>query len=553
MILRPCPRGDPRRLRGGRLRLGRPLRAGGRRLGHDRSLGPAGIRPAIAGEYRLTAWKDCDDGLQCATLEVPLDWDDPSGDTVSLAVIRKPAPISAQRIGSVVFNPGGPGEPGTDFLRQFIDGDRIPDGLGDRFDLVSWDPRGTGDSSGVRCITDEQAAEPDVDPTIDSPADVTAIDAEAATLLAGCEAESGDVWTHVGTRDTVRDLDALRAALGDEQLTYVGYSYGTTVGIEYGRMFPDHIRAMVLDGVALPATDPVEATHLQARSFEKNFDAFLDDCDNGRRAPSVVATRTRPSPTWSPSSRRAPACPPTTRCPTRRGRCTAAAGPSGSASSTTRWRSRCTRRRTGSRSTWPSRPPRRATASCSSTCATPSPAAADDGTWSHLPEANLAINCADQQVRADDADGDDSLRGAWAKELPLLGSVFATGTPGCFGVPAAEEPLTPLADGDLDDVPPVVVVGTTDDPATPYARSEELHDLLPEASLVTWDSADHTAYGRGSDCLDDPITNYLEELTAPRGRPPLLPLTWTRNTLTARDLLGADRFGWVAVQRCVGL
>ena len=139
----------------------------------------------------------------------------------------------------------------------------------------------------------------------------------------------------------------------------------------------------------------------------------------------------------------------------------------------------------------------------------------DDGVWSHLPEANLAINCADQQVRAEDADGDDALRAAWGAELPLLGDLFAVGTPGCFGTPEAEEPLTPLADGDLDDVPAVVVIGATDDPATPYARSEELRDLLPEAALVTWESADHTAYGRGSDCLDDPVTDYLEDLTLP--------------------------------------
>jgi pimeloyl-ACP methyl ester carboxylesterase len=477
--------------------------------------GTQGSAPPSLGKYRLAAWEDCDDGLQCSTLEVPLDWEDPSGDTVSLAVIRKPAKITAQRIGSVLFNPGGPGEPGTDFLRQFIEGDRIPEGLGDRFDLVSWDPRGTGDSSGVRCITDEQAAEPDVDPTIDSPADVTAIDAEAATLLAGCEAGSGDVWTHVGTRDTVRDLDALRAALGDEQLTYVGYSYGTTVGIEYGRMFPDHIRAMVLDGVALPATDPVEATHLQARSFETNFEAFLDDCDEQKACPfgggdpykaftdlvTKLETGTRlPADYELPDSKGT----------VHRRRGTVGIGELYSAVAVSLY----------AKENWIALDLALAAAEkgdgqlllyLRDTFA----GRADDGTWSHLPEANLAINCADQEVRADDADGDDSLRGAWAKELPLLGSVFATGTPGCFGVPAAEEPLTPLADGDLDDVPAVVVVGTTDDPATPYARSEELHDLLPEASLVTWDSADHTAYGRGSDCLDDPITTYLEELTLP--------------------------------------
>jgi len=479
------------------------------------SSGSSQPAPGPLGEFRLTAWEDCEDDLECATLDVPLDWDEPEGETISLAVIRQPASESDERIGSVVFNPGGPGEPGTQFLRQFIEADRIPDDLDEHFDLVSWDPRGTGGSAGVRCISDEQAAAPDVDPSIEGPEDVTAIEEKSSTVLAGCEVESGDVWTKVGTRNTVRDLDALRSALGDDLLTYVGYSYGTTVGIEYGRMFPERIRAMVLDGVALPAIDPVEATHLQARAFEKNFDAFLDDCE---RRPVCLFGDGDPRKAFADlvaeleGGTRLPAdyTLPDSDGNMHRRRGTVGIGELYNGVVVALY----------AKENWIALETALAAASrgdgqlllyLRDTFA----GRGDDGVWSHLPEANLAINCADQEVRAEDADGDDALRAAWGAELPLLGELFAVGTPGCSGTPEAEEPLTPLADGDLDDVPAVVVIGATDDPATPYARSEELRELLPEAALVTWESADHTAYGRGSDCLDDPVTDYLEDLTLP--------------------------------------
>jgi pimeloyl-ACP methyl ester carboxylesterase len=477
---------------------------------------PAGPTTGPQGDGALSEWEDCEDGLQCATLEVPLDWDRPDGEMITLAVLRDPVADDSERIGSVIFNPGGPGEPGTDFLRQFRSAGRIPDDLDDRFDLVSWDPRGTGDSAGVRCLSDEQAAAPDPDPSIDGPEDVAAIRTEAEQLLARCEAEAGDVWTRVGTRNTVRDLDALRAALGDERLTFVGYSYGTTIGIEYGRMFPDRIRAMVLDGVALPAIDPVEATLGQARAFEANFEAFLADCEErticlfGGEDPRAAFAELEAD---LEAGERLPAdyTLPDSEGQMHRRRGTVGIGELYSAVVVALY----------AQENWIALETALAAASrgdgqlllyLRDTLA----GRREDGTWSHLPEANQAINCADQEVRAEDADGDDRLRDQWEAELPLLGALFAVGTPGCFGFPAAEEPLTPVTAADLTEVPPVVVIGATDDPATPYARSEQLRELLPEAALVTWESADHTAYGRGSACLDDPVTAYLEDLTLPQ-------------------------------------
>jgi pimeloyl-ACP methyl ester carboxylesterase len=462
---------------------------------------PQGRAPKPLGRYHLSAWRDCEDGLQCATMRVPLDWKRPDGRTIPLAVARKPAAHPDQRIGSVVFNPGGPGEPGTDFLSQIITGNRVPSGLNDRFDLVSWDPRGTGTSDGISCTTDQEAEAPDPDPTIDSPADSQALQRLADQKLARCLPAMGDVMKRVGTRNTVRDLDALRGALGDRKLTYVGYSYGTTIGIEYGTMFPTHIRAMVLDGVAMPAADPVASTHAQARSFEHDFDAFLDDCKQralclfGNGDPRKAFTDLVAELETGKRHRR---------------RGTAGIGELYSAVLVSLY----------SKENWVALETALATAEKGDgelllALRDSIAGRREDGTWSHLPDANQAIVCADQEVRARDADGDDQLRAKWSAELPLLGSVFATGTPGCYGFPKPVEPLAPVTADDLDRVPPVVVIGSTQDPATPYASSQKLQEMLPHARLVTWQSADHTAYGRGSSCLDDPVTAYLEDLKLP--------------------------------------
>jgi pimeloyl-ACP methyl ester carboxylesterase len=477
---------------------------------------PKATAPEPLGRYRLSAWKDCDDGLQCATMRVPLDWSKPDGATIPLAVARKPAAHPDERIGSVVFNPGGPGEPGTDFLRQIITAHRLPSGLGDRFDLVSWDPRGTGKSDGIVCTTDQEAEAPDPDPTIDSPSDSAALQKLADQKLARCLPKMGDVMAKVGTHNTVRDLDALRGALGDRKLTYVGYSYGTTIGIEYGTMFPTHIRAMVLDGVAMPAADPVESTHAQARSFEHDFNAFLDDCKrralclfgNGdpRKAFTDLVAQLE-------TGKRLPAdyTLPDAHGTQHRRRGTVGIGELYSAVLASLY----------SKENWVALETALATADKGDgqvllALRDSIAGRREDGTWSHLPDANQAIVCADQEQRASDADGDDALRAQWSAELPLLGAAFATGTPGCYGFPKPTDPLTPVTAKALRDVPPVMVIGSTEDPATPYASSQKLHDLLPHASLVTWQSADHTAYGRGSGCLDDPVTNYLETLQLPK-------------------------------------
>src|SRR4051794_15969003 len=159
------------------------------------------------------AWHDCGGGFQCGTHTVPLDWFHPGAGTISLALIRRPAGDPSRRVGSLFFNPGGPGEPGVSFLRDLAGSDStLPKTLTDRFDLVSWDPRGTGNSAGIRCIPASEQEQPALDPTPNDAAAVSASTKLVTTDVARCIKEDGKVIPYVGTRETSRDLDALRAA-----------------------------------------------------------------------------------------------------------------------------------------------------------------------------------------------------------------------------------------------------------------------------------------------------------------------------------------------------
>ena len=211
------------------------------------------------------AWTDCGNGFQCGTLSVPVDWKVPAGEHVGLALLRHPA-TSPERIGSLVVNYGGPGESGVDYLR--LTWGRLPAVVQERFDVVSFDPRGMGASRPIDCVDDA---------LLDLSAGVAPVPNTAAlleplhkfnTLFAtGCATRMGVYAGQVGTRNVARDVEAIRISLGEPKLDYLGFSYGTIVGITYAQMFPTTIRSMVLDGPPdywLPAR---EYAYHQAQGF----------------------------------------------------------------------------------------------------------------------------------------------------------------------------------------------------------------------------------------------------------------------------------------------
>ena len=227
-------------------------------------------------------------GFECATATVPLDWSDPGGRTISLAVVKHPAADAGQRIGSLMFNPGGPGGTGSTDFPNWIDG--FPQDLRDRFDIISWDPRGIGNSTAVQCYDTPDELGEAIEPVSGYPTDPAAEQAWLPTWAAigqACAQRNGDLLAHVSTADTARDLEALRLALGGDKLNYLGVSYGTFLGATYLNLFPENIRAMVLDGNldpnawtngGQPATHSISHRIGSDRGVADNLDAFMSLC-----------------------------------------------------------------------------------------------------------------------------------------------------------------------------------------------------------------------------------------------------------------------------------
>ncbi|MGH9034649.1 MAG: alpha/beta fold hydrolase, partial [Acidimicrobiia bacterium] len=236
--------------------------------------------PPPAPSTGTLAWTKCGT-LQCATLRVPMDYANPAGATIDLALARRPARTPAARIGSLVFNPGGPGDSGIDALPNELKA--LTAGLQNRFDIVSWDPRGIGRSAPVRCRAaggDQSSGDsgPPVDP-------VPTNDADRQRLTDGyraygdlCARAHGDYLRFVGTDSTAEDLERIRVALGDERLTFIGHSSGTLLGAIYAERYPQRVRGLVLDGPIDPALDLIGMTRAQSMAFERTLDGFFAWC-----------------------------------------------------------------------------------------------------------------------------------------------------------------------------------------------------------------------------------------------------------------------------------
>ncbi len=233
--------------------------------------------PAAAGPLR---WAPCDDpakpGAECATLSVPVDWAHPGGPRLELAVARRKATDPGARVGSMVFGPGGPGDSGVRMVTDRVS--RFSPEVRRRFDIVSFDPRGVGRSNPVTCSSGLLAERPS--PELKSQADFDATMAYNRRLRADCRARTGPVFDHLDTAQTVRDVDALRVALGERKLTFHGSSYGTLLGAQYAETYPRRVRAMVLESVmdhSVAATR--DFLRAEAASGDDSFREFVKWCD----------------------------------------------------------------------------------------------------------------------------------------------------------------------------------------------------------------------------------------------------------------------------------
>ncbi len=460
-------------------------------------------------------WTDCDAEItrliadqpgaerdlafECGRTEVPISYDEPEGATLPLFLVRAVLAGQTDRVGSLVVNPGGPGGSGADTAIGLAL--TLPEGVLQRFDVVGFDPRGVGLSTPVECIPDELkdrlvAAEPR--PTTDE--GFEEVFALADEVAEGCSEEYGDALGTFNTVDTARDMDRLRQALGDEQLTYLGYSYGTTLGSTYAELFPDRVRALVLDAAVDPDLDPVAKAEASAAAFEAGFDVYGRNCktlvagcplgENPRGYVEAVLTAAEAEPIASSEEGE-------TRRATPGVVLTAVIAALYDTDSWPQLTQALTAAREGD-------------AAGVFSLADSYAGRLDDDTYSNLLDANIAINCADTEETYEQDEVRD-LAAEWNEEYPLFGAGSAVSLYTCT---AWQAERTPLPERDAEGSDPILVVGNTGDPVTPLAGAEDMAEQLDSGVLLIWQGNGHTAYPK-TDCVTAAVNAYLIELTPP--------------------------------------
>jgi pimeloyl-ACP methyl ester carboxylesterase len=464
------------------------------------SVTPSTASGASPAPHSTLRWTACGDLLQCTQLNVPLDDTVAKGPTIKLAIARLRAQDPQHRIGSLFVNPGGPGASGIQYLRDSATG--LPRIIRARFDVVSFDPRGSGASAPAVC-----------NPKLDSlfnleftPRDDAgrqALVAGVRALVAQCQAKAGAELPYLSTERAARDMDLIRAALGDQRLSYLGYSYGTYLGALYADRFPSHVRAMVLDGAVDPALDATAEQIQQAQGFEQDLDLFLQSCASDTTCPFHRGGNTAAA--YDALRARIGATP--VRAP--------GAG-KGRVLNGTAFDIGVTWLLYAGRLAWPQLGHALDAAETGDGSELLNQADASnvrhsDGTYDPTYSAFLAIGCLD----GPDVGGLAGLRvieEQAALVAPRLGRSVINNSLACavWPIPVQTPPL-PHAVG----VGPIVVVGNTDDPATPLAWATGLAHELQSGVLLTVNSAMHTAYASGNGCVDAAINRYLINLRSP--------------------------------------
>ena len=470
---------------------------------------PAANPTTLAGYYaQRLDWQPCDDGFQCARLLVPFDYGRPDGRRFSLPVIRLPATDPSRRIGALVVNPGGPGGSGV----QYALGARseFPAAVRARFDIVGFDPRGVGASEALTCMTG-----PELDQyfaTDDAPANaaqLAGVVRQSKLYAARCEQHSAALLPYVGTQNAARDMDVLRSALGESQLTYLGKSYGTYLGAWYAQLFPRRVRALVLDGAVDPDTSSLADDITQAEGFSVAFRSFA---------------------AWCLAS--AP-------CPLQAGGAAGSAAVNAGVAKTQALITRANAAPLGqlgdgqvadgamllngiagalySTSFWPDLKIGLTEAFAGN--GTVLVELADllyernpNGTYTNLADADTAISCLDRPWPRSIA-AFQAAAGEASRVAPLFGAPIVWGSLACAYWPVPSYPLPRIR---AVGARPILVVGTLRDPATPYRQAQALAADLASGVLLGWNGDGHTAYGEGSACVDTIVNNYLIDLVVPR-------------------------------------
>lgn len=454
-------------------------------------------------------WRSCGaPGFECATIKAPLDYTKPGSGDVRLAVARKKATGKGKPLGSLLVNPGGPGGSAIGYLQQYA-GIGYPADVRARYDMAAVDPRGVARSEPVECLGGRQMdAYTQTDLTPDDEKERNALVAADKKFAESCGAHSARLLRHVSTVEAARDMDIVRAVLGDRKLNYVGASYGTFLGATYAGLFPERVGRMVLDGAMDPSLDARRLNLDQTAGFETAFQAFAKDCVRHSDCP-LGGKGTTPAQVGDHLNaffRKLDAHPvPAGDADGRRlGEALATIGVIAAMYDEGAWKQL-----------------REALSSAMNqndgagllALADSYYERDENGRYSNLMMANAAVNCLDLPPAFAGAEQVQKSLPRFEKASPVFGEGLAWASLNCayWPVKATGEAHRIEAKG----AAPIVVVGTTRDPATPYRWAQSLARQLSSARLLTYVGDGHTAYGRGSACIDTAINTYLL-----RGTPP---------------------------------
>ncbi|MBV9350860.1 MAG: alpha/beta hydrolase [Mycobacterium sp.] len=480
-----------------------------------------GGRPKLAGPKigQPLAWGLCrvvsgtavklPGGAQCGKVAVPVDYNYLRGDAAVLALIRFPA--TGKKIASLIINPGGPGESGIEAAVSIVQA--LPPQVREHFDLVGFDPRGVASSRpAIWCNSDAENDRQRTEPQVDySPAGVAHIEGETKAYVGRCVKKMGTKFlANAGTVNVAKDLDAVRAAVGDAKLTFLGYSYGTRIGSAYAEAYPQNVRAMILDGAVDPNADPVEQDLRQAKGFQDAFNAYAADCAKNPACPlgtdpakAVDVYHSLVDPLVDKNNPLV-GKPAPTDDPRGLSYSDAIVGTIMALYTPTLWHhltdglTELTHHRGDTLLALADMYMRRN----------------PHGHYTNATDARVTVNCVDEppvKDRAKVVDEDRRSReiapfmsyGEFTGHAPLDACAF-------WPVPPTTRPHIISAPG----LAPTVVVSTSHDPATPYTAGVDLAKQL-RGALLTFDGTQHTVVFQGNRCVDNFATAYLIHGTVP--------------------------------------
>ncbi|WP_251450782.1 alpha/beta hydrolase [Microbacterium sp. Marseille-Q6648] len=446
-------------------------------------------------------WEDCGAGFQCSTITAPLDWADPAAGEIDLALVRNRA-TGGEPIGSLLTNPGGPGSSGVDLVRESLTY-AVGEALIEEYDVIGFDPRGVGQSTAVRCF---DAAEMDAY-LFDIPEDPRGSEGWEAELQErnaafgeACEDASEGILPFITTEQSARDMDLIRGVLGDRALNFLGYSYGTFLGATYAKLFPERVGRLVLDGAIDPSIPGLDVGTTQAVGFESALRAYMADCLGDEECPfrGSVDDGMQDLGALLASVDRDP-------LPAADGRLL------GADALTTAIVAALY-----SQDSWPF------LSQALTGVLEGDPEFAffladfyynrEEGEYlDNSTEAFRAYNCMDYPVDATEEE-EAAAEALIAEQAPTIAPYWSGPDP-CEGWPyPATGVREPIAAEGAD---PIVVIGTTNDPATPYEWSVSLAEQLSSGVLITREGEGHTGYNKGNDCVDRAVEAYLLDGTVP--------------------------------------